>query len=74
MANEKPVAVKNTILELCKAGRSQRQIALDLGIDRETVGRHIGLWRQKESNPAISTAGPEGAPPIIARSSTWLAT
>ena len=60
MANQKEEAVINAIIELCKAGRSQRAIARDLGIDRETVGRHIRLWREGQSNPAISTAGKTG--------------
>mgnify|MGYP000917607212 CR=1 FL=1 len=56
MANELKVAMQQSILTLHEAGRSQRQIARLLGIDRETVARHIRL-RQAGSKPAIPTAG-----------------
>ncbi len=64
MANRKEVAVINAIVGLCKRGWSQRRIARELGIDRETVGRYARLWREGGLNPAIPTPGPRGRPSL----------
>jgi IS30 family transposase len=41
MANRKSMAVKNSILTLWNRGWSQRRIARELCIHRETVGRYV---------------------------------
>lgn len=56
MANRLKMAKIQAILELHQRGWSQRRIAHELGIDRETVSRYVGLAAD-ESNPAISPAG-----------------
>jgi transposase len=53
------VAVRSSILTLFSQGWSQRRIARELGIDRETVGRHIKL----ESKPAKVPAGSDDPNP-----------
>ncbi len=65
MANVLDMADQATITALWRRGWSQRRIARETGIHRETVGRYIrlGLSAAPEvdgSNPAISTAGPVG--------------
>ncbi len=64
MANRLKMAKIQAILELHRQGWSQRRIAGELGIDRETVGRYVGL-AAGDSKPAISPAGSEtsGSPP-----------
>jgi len=56
MGNHIKVAVRNSILTLYERGWSRRKIARELGIDRETVGRHLRIW-QEGSKPANPTAG-----------------
>jgi transposase len=51
--------IQLTINTLSRGGWSQRRIARELGIDRETVARYRRLARQQEPNPAISPAGSE---------------
>lgn len=67
MANRLKMAKIQAILELHRRGWSQRRIARELEIDRETVGRYVGL-SAGESKPAISPAGSEWAdlPPGVA--------
>ena len=43
MANHLEMAHVETILSLHGRGWSQRRIARELGIDRETVARHLAL-------------------------------
>src|SRR6266436_3867113 len=58
--NQLKMDIQQTISTLSRSGWSQRRIARELGIDRETVARYRGLARQvEESNPAISPAGSE---------------
>lgn len=65
MANVLDMADQATITALWKRGWSQRRIARETGIHRETVGRYIRLALAAEgagdgSKPAISTAGSGG--------------
>jgi hypothetical protein len=54
--NELNVNLQHTILTLAGNGWSNRRIARELGINRETVGKYLLLARPK---PAISTPGSE---------------
>ena len=58
MANELKMAKQQAIFGLLESGWSQRRIARELGINRETVGRYARIT----SKPAISTTGVEGDP------------
>jgi len=46
MANQKPVAVIQAIIELYKRRGSQRTVDRELGIDRSTVQRYVSQWRR----------------------------
>ena len=67
--------IQQTISTLSRGGWSQRRIARDLGIDRETVARYRRLARQVvEPNPAIPPTGsePVGGPnPAIPPTGSW---
>ena len=67
--NQLKMDIQQTISTLTRSGWSQRRIARELGIDRETVARYRRLARQaEEPEPAISPAGSEpteGANPTI---------
>ena len=54
MSNSLKVSLQTTIYSLADRGWSQRRIASELGINRETVRRYLRL-----AKPAISTAGSE---------------
>jgi Homeodomain-like domain len=56
MANQLRMAVVETIISLRRRGWSRRRIAEELGIDRETVARHLGE-AQNESKPASAPPG-----------------
>jgi transposase len=63
MSNVLKVSLQTTIYSLAQRGWSQRRIAKELGINRETVSRYLRLPK-----PAISTAGfedDEAAKPAI---------
>lgn len=72
--NELNVSLKHSILTLAGNGWSNRRIARELNINRETVGRYLLVERSKpaipltgsgvelELKPAISTPGSEGDP------------
>jgi predicted transcriptional regulator len=72
MSNVLKVSLQTTIYSLAARGWSQRRIARELGINRETVGRYLrlaeakpaistpGLGGDSESKPAILTLGVEG--------------
>ena len=49
MSNVLKVSLQTTIYSLAERGWSQRRIAKELGVNRETVGRYLRL-----SKPAIS--------------------
>jgi len=55
VANQLKIAVVNAILTLRERGWSQRRIARELGIDRETVAKYINLW-EVGPKPAGSAA------------------
>ena len=55
MSNVLKVSLQTTIYTLVDRGWSQRRIAKELGINRETVGRYLRL-----AKPANSTAGKNG--------------
>jgi transposase len=58
--NRLKMDIEQAISNLSRGGWSQRRIARELGIDRETVARYRRLARQAQaSNPAISPAGSE---------------
>src|ERR1700733_3152669 len=57
--NELTVNLQHTILTLAGNGWSNRRIARELGINRETVGKYLLLARAK---PAISTPGSDSDP------------
>jgi hypothetical protein len=57
--NQLNVSLQHSILTLAAHGWSNRRIARELTINRETVGRYLRLARSK---PAISTPGSESDP------------
>lgn len=60
--NRLKMDIQHAISTLSRGGWSQRRIARELGIDRETVARYRKLARQaEEPKPAISPAGSEPA-------------
>ena len=69
MSNLLKVSLQTTIYSLADRGWSQRRIASELGINRETVGRYLRLAKPANSitgseegadrNPAISITGKE---------------
>lgn len=63
MANRLRMAEHNAILGLARLGWSFRRIAAELGVDRETVARHVRAARgdPPDSNAAISIAGSDAA-------------
>ena len=58
MSNQIKMATSASIIELYLRGWSQRRIARELGLDRETVSRHIRL--RVAAEPAIPPAGIDG--------------
>jgi transposase len=60
MANVLKVAMRHAIVTLLERGRSQRSIARELGLARETVAGYARRWRESgvgDSNQAIPPAG-----------------
>jgi transposase len=69
MANRLKMALIDSITTLHKQGWSQRRIARELGINRESVSRHLrqALLESKPANaPTGSAAGAEQSKPAIA--------
>jgi transposase len=79
MANQLKMAEVQAILALARGGWSNRHIARQLGVHRETVGRHVRLRRQSlplsspdNSKPASAPIGSEGAPiGFVSAASPW---
>jgi len=68
MANQIKMAIRDSIYGLYDKGWSQRRIAGALGLDRETVSRHLRLRAAEAAKPAIPPAGigeDSGAKPAI---------
>ena len=70
MANRLKMAQQKAIEVLHDKGWSQRRIARELGVNRETVGRYVRRSEQRsglgeDSKPAISIPGSEGSKPAI---------
>ena len=64
MANQLKMALANAILTLQQRGWSQRRIARELGIDRETVARYVslpGAGPKPATNAPIGSDGPKAA-------------
>jgi transposase len=63
MANQLKMATVDAIVSLAQAGWSQRRIARELGVDRETVARYVQA-RGSGSKPA--TNAPSGSGAVLA--------
>jgi transposase len=66
MANRVKMATEQTILGLVRLGWSYRRIASELGVDRETVSRHVKA--QKAAGPVdghVEVGRPEPLPPAV---------
>ena len=61
MANQLKMAEVQAILALARSGWSHRHIARQLGVHRETVGRHLRLCAPGDSKPASAPIGSEGS-------------
>ena len=78
MANRLKMAQQKAIEALHEQGWSQRRIARELGVHRETVGRYVRRAEQESrqgepgpeesSKPAISITGSAGSKPVVLRS------
>jgi len=53
MANQIKMGTRTSIIQLYEPGWSQRRIACDLDLNRETMARHIRLHTKPGSKPAI---------------------
>jgi IS30 family transposase len=58
MANLLKMAISETIRTLHRRGWSQRRIAAELGVHRETVARHL-QWPEPDPKPAMAPTGSE---------------
>ena len=63
MANRLKMATVDSILRLHAQGRSQRQIALDLQVDRKAVSRYVRLAKRDAPSAAAHT-GVNGPDPV----------
>jgi hypothetical protein len=61
MANRLKMATVQSILSLHARGWSQRRIARELGVDRESVARHLRLARESAPAARSDLANPESA-------------
>ena len=67
MANQLKMADVQALMALHERGWSNRRIARELGIDRETVGRYVRLAEAVTASPA-SAPGSEGVAEGVAGS------
>ena len=64
--NQLKVSQQETIITLWKRGWSARRIAREMGYDRDTVGKYVGLEASKPATPtAGSAAGVEPEPATL---------
>ena len=66
MANLLGMAEQQAIIALARNGWSQRRIARELGVHRETVGRYVKLWQDGQTRtypPPNAEAKPAHPPP-----------
>ena len=56
MANQLKMAIVQAVLQLHALGWSQRRVASELQIDRQTVARYLKLY-QNGANPATAPPG-----------------
>ena len=61
--NRLKVSIQQTIITLGGHGWSQRRIARELGLDRETVARYLRLAAKPASNPTHGSGEPEAPKP-----------
>jgi len=66
MANQLKMAMVNAILTLQQRGWSQRRIARELGIDRETVAKYVNLPDTGPKSATNAPTGSEGSKPANA--------
>src|SRR5437773_3833431 len=59
MANQLKMAEVQAIISLARNGWSNRHIARQLGIHRDTVGRYLRLAAGTDSKPASAPLGPK---------------
>ena len=64
MANQLKMAMVNVIWILKERGWSQRRIARELGINRETVGKYFNLWRDGPKPAINAPTGSEESNPV----------
>ena len=62
MANQIKMAIRDSIYTLYDRGWSQRRIARELGLNRETVARHLGLRAAKPAIPPPGICAAEALP------------
>jgi len=63
MANHLKMATVDSILRLYAQGRSQRQISIDLDVDRKAVSRYVRLAK-REAASAAALSGVHGPDPV----------
>ena len=63
MANRLKMATVDSILRLHAQGRSQRQIAIDLHVDRKAVSRYVQLSK-RDAASATAPSGVSGPDPV----------
>ena len=75
MANQLKMAEVQAILALARGGWSNRHIARQLGVHRETVGRHVRLSSPDNSKPASAPIGSTTVVPtgreFVSAASPW---
>ena len=69
MANRLRMALIETIITLRRRGWSRRRIARELGVDRETVTRHL----REAAEASNATIAPPGSEPVEAESNATIA-